>query len=463
MTNIATIYQPTLNADYLPVRVFLPHQVPRRAAEAKNQAHTRLPDDSVEGKALIDSGSLGGDFLSGDMLQRLQGEKFVYRTINRTVVCSGLDNSCYDSSEVLDIGIEFYGDDKIKKIIFLKCRIFPLSKVDLIIGRPTIKRYKLSQINSSHFENDIIEKPSISEEVKNPITQPNRKINNRPSWETVTNSHTVDRPSALNTRSSLTSKDTMTSHVCLADPLIRETPTCTCHHCPGESLVTGGDAEQEVRRWPLSTAERLEPGVTERFAETCEGVSPKRPFSADTQQSVIATLTEDVNTYSREAIAPDEIDDETVDTFAPFLPDPTPAEKKPYFLDEITIEGDEELQLAIRSLCTEFRHIFSDTLGEHPADIPPFKIEVKKSEWETHKNSAPVRPQTAKKEAEIAKHIDSMLRSGVIEPSSAHYWNHPVMVAKPDGTTRFCIDFRALNACSQPGTFPLLVIAATLL
>jgi transposase InsO family protein len=102
-------------------------------------------------------------------------------------------------------------------------------------------------------------------------------------------------------------------------------------------------------------------------------------------------------------------------------------------------------------------------LGEYPADIPPFKIEVKKSDWETHKNCAPVRPQTAKKEAEIAKHIESMLRSGVIEPSNAHYWNHPVVVAKPDGSTRLCIDFRALNACSQPGTFPLLVIAATLL
>ena len=117
-----------------------------------------MPDDSVEGKALIDSGSLGGDFLSGEMLQRLQGEKFVYRTTTPSVVCSGLDNSCYDSSEVLDIGVEFYGDDNLKKIIFLKCRIFPLSKVDLIIGRPTIKKHKLSQINSSHFLSNEINK-----------------------------------------------------------------------------------------------------------------------------------------------------------------------------------------------------------------------------------------------------------------------------------------------------------------
>ena len=79
------------------------------------------------------------------------------------------------------------------------------------------------------------------------------------------------------------------------------------------------------------------------------GSSQNDLFLQKTQQSVIATLTEGDNTYSRKALAPDEIDDETVDTFAPFLPDPTPAEKKPYFLDAITIEGDEELQLAIRS------------------------------------------------------------------------------------------------------------------
>jgi hypothetical protein len=178
---------------------------------------------------------------------------------------------------------------------------------------------------------------------------------------------------------------------------------------------------------------------------------------------MLATLTEGDLIYSRQTLAADEIEDEIVDTFAPFLPGPTPAKEKPYFLDSIQIEGDEELQLAIRALCVEFEHIFRDTLGEYPADIPPFKIEVKKSEWETYKNTTPVRPQTAKKEAEIAKHIQTMLKSGVIEFSNAHYWNHPVIVAKPDGTFRFCIDFRILNACSEPGTFPLLVIMAILL
>ena len=50
---------------------------------------------------------------------------------------------------MLDIGVEFTMDDNIKKIIYLKCRIFQLSKIDLIIGRPSIKKV---QIVSDKFE-----------------------------------------------------------------------------------------------------------------------------------------------------------------------------------------------------------------------------------------------------------------------------------------------------------------------
>jgi hypothetical protein len=196
----------------------------------------------------------------------------------------------------------------------------------------------------------------------------------------VTQNTLLDRQSTVETQISLTSPDAKPAQVRFVDPLIRETPMCACHHCAEDPLLAEGDPAKEVHRCPLSPAERLEPGIIERVAEKCDGIVPERPPSANTQQSVIATLTEGGETYSRMVLAPEEIDDEIVDTFAPFLPDPTPVEKKPYFLDEITIEGDEELQLAIRSLCVEFKHIFSDTLGDLSADIPPFKIEVKKIE-----------------------------------------------------------------------------------
>ena len=439
--------------------------MPRKPAEARNHVvATSAPDDSVTGKALIDTGSLGGDFLSGDMIRRLQGEKFIYRTSTAIVVCSGLDNACYPTTEMIDVGVEFSTDEKIKKIIYLKCRIFHLSKIDLIIGRPSIKKYGFSRINSSHFGTNISDKPA-SEQKPIPSVNPlKRKINNRPSWVTASTVTPVDRLSTVDTQSTPISTDnTNPTQGCITTSRTRETPMCACHHYSENMHWAGEDTSEEVHRCPLSPAERLEPRIPERVAEISDGITPRGLPAVNTQELVIATLTERSDTYSRKTLAPDEIEDEIVDTFAPFLPDPTPAEEKPYFLDSMTIEGDEELKLAIRALCVEFAHIFSDTLGDLPADIPPFKIEVKRSQWETYKNSGPVRPQTAKKEAEIAKHIQTMLRSGVIEPSQAHYWNHPVIVTKSDGTYRFCIDFRILNACSQPGTFPLLVIAAILL
>ena len=75
------------------------------------------------------------------MVTRLQGEKFVYQTKSGIVVCSGLDNACYTSTDMIDIGVEFLSDNNINKIIFIKARISPSSKIDLIIGRPTIKKH----------------------------------------------------------------------------------------------------------------------------------------------------------------------------------------------------------------------------------------------------------------------------------------------------------------------------------
>jgi len=38
--------------------------------------------------------------------------------------------------------------------------------------------------------------------------------------------------------------------------------------------------------------------------------------------------------------------------------------------------------------------------------------------------------------------LDSMLASGVIEPSTASYASPIVVVKKPDGSNRICVDFR---------------------
>lgn len=57
--------------------------------------------------------------------------------------------------------------------------------------------------------------------------------------------------------------------------------------------------------------------------------------------------------------------------------------------------------------------------------------------------------------AELNKQLDEMLQLDVVEPSSSA-WNNPITMApKADGTLRFCLDSRKLNAVSKHDAYPL--------
>jgi len=54
----------------------------------------------------------------------------------------------------------------------------------------------------------------------------------------------------------------------------------------------------------------------------------------------------------------------------------------------------------------------------------------------------------------LEKEINLMLSLGIIEPSKSEWCNPVVLVPKKDGTIRFCIDFRYLNAISKFDSYP---------
>ena len=56
---------------------------------------------------------------------------------------------------------------------------------------------------------------------------------------------------------------------------------------------------------------------------------------------------------------------------------------------------------------------------------------------------------------EVRQNIQDMLDGGAIHPSQSPWCNTVVLVRKKDGTLRFCIDFRRLNARTKKDTYPL--------
>ena len=63
---------------------------------------------------------------------------------------------------------------------------------------------------------------------------------------------------------------------------------------------------------------------------------------------------------------------------------------------------------------------------------------------------------------EVCASLRDMLEAGVIHPSQSPWCNAVVLVQKKDGTLRFCVDFRHLNACMKKDSYPLLRIQEAL-
>ena len=93
--------------------------------------------------------------------------------------------------------------------------------------------------------------------------------------------------------------------------------------------------------------------------------------------------------------------------------------------------------------------LFSDTptqthLLEHDIDVG---------------ESLPLRQRFYRVSQQKKKHIDKevayLLENGLAEPSSSAWASPCLLVGKPDGTSRFCTDYRKLNAVTKPDSFPL--------
>ncbi|MEW8548469.1 MAG: reverse transcriptase domain-containing protein, partial [Candidatus Thiodiazotropha sp.] len=119
-------------------------------------------------------------------------------------------------------------------------------------------------------------------------------------------------------------------------------------------------------------------------------------------------------------------------------------------LDKPNLNGEQKR--AAETLLTEFQDIFSDSkndlgrtnLTQHSIftnDARPIK-------------QPPRRVPFAMRE-QLQKQVDEMLEQDIIEPSKSPWSSPVVLVKKKDGSFRFCVDYRRLNAVTCKDAHPL--------
>lgn len=86
-------------------------------------------------------------------------------------------------------------------------------------------------------------------------------------------------------------------------------------------------------------------------------------------------------------------------------------------------------------------------------------IKVTKHHIELQNGAKPVFAQTYRagpKACQIEQdEINKKLSEGFIEPATSEFASPVVLVPKPDGSLRFCVDYRRLNAITVKDTYPL--------
>ena len=78
------------------------------------------------------------------------------------------------------------------------------------------------------------------------------------------------------------------------------------------------------------------------------------------------------------------------------------------------------------------------------------------------KNRAPPRFQSSVKQTALFNTIQTLISQGIVEKSQSPHYSQILMVPKPDGTFRMCVDYRALNDCTADASWPIPSIAEML-
>ncbi len=114
----------------------------------------------------------------------------------------------------------------------------------------------------------------------------------------------------------------------------------------------------------------------------------------------------------------------------------------------------------IREELRRFFQEYSDVMpSELPKELPPDRGLKDVHTIELYPDArvpckAPYK-QSPAEQLLIKKQVEELLETGLIRPSKSPFAAPVLFVKKPDGSLRFCVDYRALNAITIRDRFPL--------
>ena len=431
----------------------------------------------------------------------------IINIINPTKVCSGLDNACNIITGSIVLTLFFLNEiTNVTESFSFQPRILNSSPIDIIIGRTTLQKEDLGIKIPRNFFSDI-----FIDKHKSLFTLMNKDASMRNK-----NNVSLDLISAVSSsesskRSNFTeiSEKPCTDHICgcqrdsVSNPMIVantrahknkvgvtvnrmrdgiSAPTFIDKEpCDGISksliyieprvgtvLSEGGNTSLTDTRGHTLTAVAQTRTVLRSHTEVqpyklYDGIIQGCLFSSlslltlsETQKEFTVSVLTDSYSLVATALENNFIDNDGIsdyhDSFKPWLSDP---QQETNLLDEIHVEGDEDLQSGIKALCKEFKDIFSNILPSTPSKMEPFDIKVDAVAWRHPNNRMPHRRQSPKKEVEIQRQVTLLLDQGIIQRSKAQYYSQVILAPKPNDEWRFCVDYRNLNAASDSGSHPI--------
>ena len=126
-------------------------------------------------------------------------------------------------------------------------------------------------------------------------------------------------------------------------------------------------------------------------------------------------------------------------------------------------EDDRQVQERLPKEYIEFADVFSKAASDTLPPRRPYDHKIQLTDDTTDALSfSPLRHQSTEELQAIKQYLVENLHKGFINASKAPFAAPILFVKKPNGSLRFCIDFRKLNELTRKDQYPLPLIEETL-